>query len=83
MNLNERIQPPPPPNIESEFNEAIEYALFPGGKRLRPVLTLLGAEIVGVSLRGSIRMLFQFRLTFIFVIREIRKEFTTMHFALF
>lgn len=36
-----------PPNIESKFNEAIEYALFPGGKRLRPVLTLLGAEIVG------------------------------------
>ena len=36
-----------PPHIESEFNAAIEYALFPGGKRLRPVLTLLGAEIVG------------------------------------
>ena len=36
-----------PPQIESEFNAAIEYALFPGGKRLRPVLTLLGAEIVG------------------------------------
>ncbi|GAC1446376.1 MAG: polyprenyl synthetase family protein [Pyrinomonadaceae bacterium] len=29
------------------FNEALRYALFPGGKRLRPVLTLLGAEIVG------------------------------------
>ncbi len=36
-----------PPQIESEFNAAIEYALFPGGKRLRPILTLLGAEIVG------------------------------------
>jgi geranylgeranyl diphosphate synthase type II len=29
------------------FNEALQYALFPGGKRLRPILTLLGAEIVG------------------------------------
>lgn len=36
-----------PPHIETEFNEAVEYALFPGGKRLRPILTLLGAEIVG------------------------------------
>ncbi|MGI9035340.1 MAG: polyprenyl synthetase family protein [Pyrinomonadaceae bacterium] len=36
-----------PPNIETEFNAAIEYALFPGGKRLRPILTLLGAGIVG------------------------------------
>jgi len=36
-----------PPNIETQFNEAVEYALFSGGKRLRPVLTLLGAELVG------------------------------------
>lgn len=36
-----------PPKIETKFNEAIEFALFPGGKRLRPVLTLLGAELVG------------------------------------
>jgi geranylgeranyl diphosphate synthase, type II len=36
-----------PSHIETQFNEAIEYALFPGGKLLRPVLTLLGAEIVG------------------------------------
>ncbi len=28
------------------LNEAIRYALFPGGKRIRPVLTLLGAQIV-------------------------------------
>ena len=34
-----------PPNIETQFNEAVEYALFSGGKRLRPVLTLLGAEL--------------------------------------
>ncbi len=36
-----------PPNIETQFNEAARYALFSGGKRLRPVLTLLGAELVG------------------------------------
>lgn len=42
-----KFLPLAPPSIETEFNEALEYALFPGGKRLRPVLTLLGAEIVG------------------------------------
>ncbi len=31
----------------AHFNEALEYALFPGGKRIRPLLTLLGAELVG------------------------------------
>lgn len=36
-----------PPEIETRFNEAVEYALFSGGKRVRPVLTLLGAELVG------------------------------------
>ena len=36
-----------PPKIETQFNEAVEYALFSGGKRLRPVLTLLGAELFG------------------------------------
>jgi geranylgeranyl diphosphate synthase, type II len=36
-----------PPQIETKFNEAVEYALFSGGKRLRPVLTLLGAELFG------------------------------------
>ena len=34
-----------PAHIETRFNEAVEYALFSGGKRLRPVLTLLGAEL--------------------------------------
>jgi geranylgeranyl diphosphate synthase, type II len=36
-----------PPNIETQFNEAVEYALFSGGKRIRPILTLLGAELFG------------------------------------
>jgi len=29
------------------LNEAMHYSLFPGGKRWRPMLTLLGAEITG------------------------------------
>lgn len=36
-----------PPQIGTRFNEAVNYALFSGGKRLRPVLTLLGAELFG------------------------------------
>ncbi len=39
--------PHAPSQIETKFNEAVEYALFSGGKRLRPVLTLLGAELFG------------------------------------
>src|SRR5215813_12984430 len=31
------------------LNEALRYAVFPGGKRWRPLLTLLGAELVEVS----------------------------------
>jgi geranylgeranyl pyrophosphate synthase len=31
------------------LNEALRYAVFPGGKRWRPLLTLLGAELVGAS----------------------------------
>ena len=38
-----------PAQIKTKFNDALEYALFPGGKRLRPVLTMLGAELVGGS----------------------------------
>ncbi len=36
-----------PAEVGDRFNQAMRYALFPGGKRLRPVLTLLGAELVG------------------------------------
>ncbi len=39
--------PPAPPKIEKEFNQAIETALFSDEKRLRPILTLLGAELFG------------------------------------
>ncbi len=30
------------------LNEALDYALFPGGKRLRPMLSLLASDLVGV-----------------------------------
>ena len=36
-----------PASIGTEFNEAVRYLIFPGGKRLRPVLTILGAELFG------------------------------------
>lgn len=36
-----------PANIETRFAEAAESALFPSGKRLLAVLTLLGAELFG------------------------------------
>lgn len=34
------------------FNAALHYSVFPGGKRWRPVLTLLGGMIVGAPLPG-------------------------------
>ena len=43
----QKFLPLAPPQIETKFNEAVRYALFSGGKRLRPVLTLLGAELFG------------------------------------
>ncbi len=36
------------------LNEALRYAVFPGGKRWRPLLALLGAELVGVSARDAL-----------------------------
>lgn len=36
------------------LNEALRYALFPGGKRLRPIFTLLGAGLAGASARQSL-----------------------------
>lgn len=41
-----RHLPVVPSDAHAVFNEALRYAVFPGGKRLRPVLTLLGAELV-------------------------------------
>lgn len=38
----------------ARLNEALQYALFPGGKRWRPMLTLLGAQMAGARLRGAL-----------------------------
>lgn len=48
-NALRQFLPLAPPQIETKFNEAVNYALFSGGKRLRPVLTLLGAELFGAQ----------------------------------
>jgi len=39
--------PQSPDHFDTELNAAIRYAVFPGGKRLRPMLTLLGAGLFG------------------------------------
>lgn len=46
--LHENL-PLAPAALGTDFNEALCYAVFPGGKRLRPVLTLLAAELIGGS----------------------------------
>ena len=38
---------PPAGTPPARLHEAMRYALFPGGKRLRPLLTLLGCQAVG------------------------------------
>jgi len=47
-----RHLPLAPLPVGAHFNDALRDALFPGGKRLRPVLTLLGAELVGGQSSG-------------------------------
>ena len=39
--------PAAPFDVGAPFNAAVRDAIFPGGKRLRPILTLLGAELCG------------------------------------
>ncbi len=43
-----------PAAVESRFNDAVRYAVFPGGKRLRPMLTFLGAELFGGDPAGVV-----------------------------
>ena len=38
----------------ADLNHAIEYAVFPGGKRLRPALALLGAGVAGCDVRQAV-----------------------------
>ena len=37
------------------LHEAMHYAMFPGGKRLRPMLTLLGCAATGGGLQAALR----------------------------
>jgi geranylgeranyl diphosphate synthase type II len=46
--LNERLPVAAAPGTE-RFNEALRYAVFPGGKRLRPYLTLIASRLGGAS----------------------------------
>ena len=36
------------------LNEALHYAVFPGGKRMRPMLTIIGARAAGASARRAL-----------------------------
>lgn len=38
------------------FNEALSYAVFPGGKRLRPLLTLAGSALGGASGETALKL---------------------------
>jgi geranylgeranyl diphosphate synthase type II len=38
----------------NRLNEALEYAVFPGGKRLRPALALLASRLAGASRRQAL-----------------------------
>lgn len=38
------------------LNSALEYALFPGGKRLRPALSMLASSLIGVPRAESLRL---------------------------
>lgn len=45
----------PPPHLEPKpLFEAIHYALFPGGKRIRPILALSASEIVCGSIEDAL-----------------------------
>ncbi|MCE5335461.1 MAG: polyprenyl synthetase family protein, partial [Desulfobacteraceae bacterium] len=41
---------PLPSGLESRVIEAARYSLFAGGKRLRPILCLAAAEVVGAEI---------------------------------
>jgi farnesyl diphosphate synthase len=46
---------PQPDGLHGRVAEAMRYALFAGGKRLRPFLVLSGAEIFGADMAGAAR----------------------------
>ena len=46
---------PPLHEAPTRLHEAMHYALFPGGKRLRPMLALLACKAVGGEVRPTLR----------------------------
>ena len=46
---------PPPEGLYGRVCEAMRYAVFAGGKRLRPYLTLASAELFGAPRQGALR----------------------------
>ena len=46
---------PPVEAPPSDLHAAMRHAMFPGGKRLRPMLALLGAKAVGGDLQAALR----------------------------
>src|SRR5512137_804696 len=45
---------PAPSGLEKNVSEAARYSLFAGGKRLRPILCLAAAEVVGGSCESAL-----------------------------
>ncbi|HZN42066.1 MAG TPA: farnesyl diphosphate synthase [Planctomycetota bacterium] len=46
---------PPKTAVPQRLHEAMHYALFPGGKRLRPMLVLLGCRALGGDCKRALR----------------------------
>ena len=46
---------PAPTTAPAELHAAMHYALFPGGKRLRPMLALLGCQAMGGDPQSALR----------------------------
>ena len=46
---------PQPDGLHGRVAEAMRYAIFAGGKRLRPFLVLAGAELFGADMAGAAR----------------------------
>ena len=46
---------PPAKGLHGRVSEAMRYAVFAGGKRLRPFLTIAGADLFGVPAARSVR----------------------------
>ena len=50
-----RVYFPEPEGLTSDLTKAMRYSLFAGGKRLRPILCIAGAETVGARDERSSR----------------------------